>query len=210
MVIYFLLCCVYGNFLISMEWSFIFYQKCWNVLHCIFHDYCGIVFFFSHSEVSFSWENRLFIWRGVLKERGLFYGLFYYVCSLCILLCFHFPREHWLLVSAMLHSHILNGMTKQRGKFSQLTSELRLIISFESVVLHPQRTQIPGHWEAQTDINSGCKAFASSVVAIVHSVFVLCEATACDDAFFFSFLDYFSYSIKMFYQLHWFYALCKW
>lgn len=58
MVIYFLLCCIYGNFLINMEWSFIFYQKCWNVLHCIFHYYCGIVFF-SHSEVSFSWENRV-------------------------------------------------------------------------------------------------------------------------------------------------------
>lgn len=46
-------------------------------------------------------------------------------------------------------------------------------------------TQSPGHSGAQTDINSGCKAFASSVVAIVHFVFVLCEATACDDAFFF-------------------------
>lgn len=49
----------------------------------------------------------------------------------------------------------------------------------------PLATQSPGYWEAQTDINSGCKAFESSVAAIVCLVFVLCEARACDDAFFF-------------------------
>lgn len=47
MVIYFLLCCIYGNFLINLEWSLILYQSCWNV-HCIFHYYCWIVTFLSH------------------------------------------------------------------------------------------------------------------------------------------------------------------
>lgn len=62
MVIYFLLCCVYGNFLIRMEWSFIFYQK---VLKCIalYFSLLWDCFLFSHSEVSFSLEERGFIWR---------------------------------------------------------------------------------------------------------------------------------------------------
>lgn len=48
----------------------------------------------------------------------------------------------------------------------------------------PWETQSPGHCQAQTHINSGCKAFVSSVVAVVRSVFVLREARACDGAFF--------------------------
>lgn len=88
-------------------------------------------------------------------------------------------------MSAVSHSHILNDMTKQHGDFSQLASKLRLIISFESISLHPQRTHkalvIERH--KQTSILV-VKIFASSVVAVVHFVFVLCEARACDDAFF--------------------------
>lgn len=110
----------------------------------------------------------------------------------CILLCFHLPVKQERLVSAVLHSHILNDMTKQHAEFSQLTSELRLIISFESIAHHPQHTHkalvIERHKQTSTLV---VKAFASAVVAIVHSVFIPCEARACDDAFF-SFLDYFS------------------
>lgn len=68
--------------------------------------------------------------------------------------------------------------------FSQLTFKLRLIISFESAVLHLQQTQSPGYRGAQTDISSGCKAFASAVVTIVLFIFVLRDARACDVAFF--------------------------
>lgn len=159
-------------------------------------------FFFSHSEVSFPWENSFFYYlKKKVEGVGILYGFFYYVCSLCILLCFHFQR----LVSAVLHSHILNDMTKQHSKSSQLTSGLRLIISLESIVPHPLYTQSLGHWEAQTDINSGCKAFASCVVATVHLVFVLCVLNKPEHVMllFFSLLLVISvWASRCFYQLH--------
>lgn len=185
LVIYFLLCCVYGNFTHTYGMNFYFLSK---VLKCIalYFSLSLWEWFFSHI---LSWENRVFIWRRVLEERGVFYGLFYYVCSLCILLCFHFPVSMSVCLSAVLHSHITT-CTEQHGQFSQLTSELRLIMSFEGIVLHPQHTQSPViERHKQTSILV-VKLFASSVVAIVYFLFVLCEARACDDAFF-SFLDFF-------------------
>lgn len=57
----------------------------------------------------------------------VFYGLFYYICSLCSLLCFH----HFSTSVYCPHCHtayILNDMTEQHSKFSQLTSELKLSV----------------------------------------------------------------------------------
>lgn len=52
-VIYFLLCCTYGNFLINMEWSFFFYQRCWIVFHCILFIIVGLFVFLFLREQGF-------------------------------------------------------------------------------------------------------------------------------------------------------------
>lgn len=74
---------------------------------------------------------------------------------------------------------------------SRLPCELMLIMPFESVALHPGHTQRSAHWEAQTGINSGCKARVSSVLAFVPCIFFSClspyKAEACNDALFFFF-----------------------
>lgn len=192
-IIYFLLCCIYGVLLLSMEWSLIFfYQKCWNVLHCILHSYCGIV-------PLTSWPlqgQQGFYLKKSVEEAGPFYGLFYYVCSLCILLCFPLPQL--ARASSDCTSTSWTTCAEQPSQGSQLPSELRLIMPFESFALHPWHTQRTGHWEAQTGINSGCKACVSSAVAFVH-VFCLCTRLEHVTTPF-SFLEYFSYCIKTFFN----------
>lgn len=65
MVIYFLLffffCCIYGNFLINMEWSFIFKSKVVEMYCTVFFIIVARFSFLSRPEVSFSRENRVFV-----------------------------------------------------------------------------------------------------------------------------------------------------
>lgn len=157
----------------------------WKVLKCIalYFSLFGDLFSSDVQKFPFSWENGAFIWRRALKDPEVtldYLTMFAVSASYCV---FMSPLA---LVSAVLHSHILNDMTRQHSQFSQLTSELRLMISFESIVLHPQHTHsLVIETRAQTDINSGCKAFCELCCCNCPAlVFVLWEARACDDAFF--------------------------
>lgn len=172
--------------------------------------YCTVFFiivarfsFLSRPEVSFSRESRVFVLFFSCEEEfwssTVFYGLFCCVCSPCIPSWFSLPA---VVRAAAPASRMARPSSPAR--FSQQPN-------WSSVFLWraPSATQSRGHWEAQTDIISDCEAFVSSVVAVVCLVFVLCETCACIDAFFFSPLDCFILSIKMFFSFTDLYALCK-
>lgn len=87
MLIYFLLCCVYGNFLIRMEFNFLIKK----VLKCIIALYFSLLLECSRTlEVSFPWENRSLFEEECWRSAEVFCGSFYYVCGLCMPLCFPF------------------------------------------------------------------------------------------------------------------------
>lgn len=139
----FIVQCKYNLFsALLRRWEF--YSKVWNDILFFIRGvemYCTVllwdVFFFSHSDVC--WANRVFYFRQCWSKLRLFYGLFYYVCSLCTLLCFPLPQL--AQVFSVRTGTSWTTRTERHHKFSPLLSELRLITSFESIALHPPHTK---------------------------------------------------------------------
>lgn len=162
--------------------------------------------FFRRSKVSFFLREWGFYLKKSVEGPGGYSGLFYYVCSLCILLCFYFPVSTSVCSVAQPHPEQHDQATQPILTAYIWTEAHYLRASYSTLSTHTAWSLRHGH--KQTSILV-VKLFASSVVAIVHS-YLSCERPEHVMMPFFPLLDCFIYSIKMFYQLDWFYALCKW
>lgn len=158
------------NFLIKMEWSFIFYQRCWDVLHCIFPWLPS----FSHSwGFLFLRMRPFFIWRRKLKKWDFYMDYFtmFVVCaSHCV---FTSPLARVSRVCSV-HSHILNDAAANlHGWHLNWGSLFFREHRYSALYTHTKPQSLGGKTHTHT-LNSGCKAFASCVVAVVDFVFVPC------------------------------------
>lgn len=88
MVIYFLLffffCCIYGNFLINMEWSFIFKSKVVEMYCTVFFIIVARFSFLSRPEVSFSRESRVFVLFFHVRRNFEVAQSFLWIILLCL------------------------------------------------------------------------------------------------------------------------------
>lgn len=184
-----------GILLLSMEWSFIFYQKCWNVLHCIFHYYLGIDLVVSSHILTFAGLTG-FLFEDECWRSGDFsmdyFTMFAVFASYCV-----FTSPVCTSVSC-LHSHILNDVHQATQRI--LTASIWIEAHY---VFWGHRT--PPSTHTNSPVIEGHKQTSILVVKLLRALWLhlstlylsLCKARACNDAFF-SFSEYFSYDIKMF------------
>lgn len=115
MVIYFLLCCVYGNFTHKYGMKFYFLSK---VLKCIalYHYHCGIVFFFSHilkfpfpERTGFLFEEEC--WRS--GEFSMDYFTMFAVCASYCVFTSPLARESSVCSVALPHPEPYDRATQR-------------------------------------------------------------------------------------------------
>lgn len=147
MVIYFLLflCCIYGNFLINMEWSFIFKSKVVEMYCTVFFIIVARFSFLSRPEVSFSRESRVFVLFFSCEEEFWSSTEF----SMDYFAVFAARASHRGSVSLLLFAllqrcpRLSNGPAKQPSPVLT-AAELKLSISLESTLSNTKLWSLRG------------------------------------------------------------------
>ncbi len=193
-----------GILLISMEWSFIFYQRCWNVLHCIFHYYCGNEFF-----LTFFPERTGFLFGEECRRSGEFSMAYFTMFAVCASYCVFTSPLAWASTVCSV-AQPLNNTHRATRPILTAYIWIEAHYVFWGHRTPPSVHTKPGHWEAQTDINPGCKSFCE--LCGCSRLLSICpvQGQSMWWCLYFILGLLLVTALRCFYQLHWIYALCKW
>lgn len=160
-----------------MEWSFIFYQRCWNVLHCIFHYYCPILIFVMPRGFLFLREQGFYLRRNVKLAQSFLWIVLPCLQSVHPVLASFPPFARASSVRAVAELHP-EWPDQAKQPFHTANNRIEAQYFFWA---HPlQHKAHKGHWEAQTDKISDCKAF-QTLWSQLSAWYLFCKICACND-----------------------------